>query len=59
MQSIPNLPEAIETEKLVLAVLLNEADAVAAILTLERDEFFIEQHKRIFDAARWPGVRVR
>lgn len=53
MQSIPNLPEAIETEKLVLAVLLNEADAVAAILTLERDEFFIEQHKRIFDAARW------
>jgi replicative DNA helicase len=52
-QSIPNLPEAIETEKVVLAVLLNEQEAAGAILTLETQDFYIIQHQRIFDAARW------
>jgi replicative DNA helicase len=51
--NLPNLPEAIETEKLVLGVLLNDPDATQAILALTRDEFYIEQHKRIFEAARW------
>lgn len=52
-QSLPNLPEAIETEKLVLGVLLGEPDAASTILTLDSQDFFIEQHKRIFEAARW------
>jgi replicative DNA helicase len=47
------LPEAIETEKLVLGVLLTDAEATSAILALQRDDLYLEQHKRILDAARW------
>jgi replicative DNA helicase len=52
-QLLPNLPEAVETEKLVLGVLLDDPDATSAILALERDDLYLEQHKRILDAARW------
>ena len=49
-QILPNLPEAVEYEKLVLGVLMDDPDATNAILTLERDDFYLEQHKRILDA---------
>jgi replicative DNA helicase len=52
-QLLPNLPEAVEIEKLILGVLLDDPEAAAAILTLERDDFYLEQHKRILDAGRW------
>jgi replicative DNA helicase len=38
---------------MVLGVLLSAPDATSAILTLEPHDFYLNQHRQIFNAARW------
>ena len=51
--NLPNLPAAIDTEALVLGILLTDSDALEVILGLNSDDFSLERHRRIFAAARW------
>lgn len=51
--TVPNLPDAPDVERLVLGALLTDPSAPEPILALQDHDFSLDAHRRILNAARW------